>query len=273
MWISPALGSDSTPCVNRKTADPWRDAGPHDWRSSVLVADSDMATAECICGKLQFSGLRACAASSGGEALALLESGSFGVVLLDWALGGRSGLEILRTLRTRDDRTLVFLLSVIDSIEDRVIAFECGADDFLIKPCVWSELVARVRARLRRAVRGDRLERRVGDLVLDVENRRVRRKEREIALTPREFELLHYLVEHQRKVTSREAIGREVWRVLRQSQSLDNAIDVHIAHLRRKIDTGHEVKLIHTVRGEGFVIFEKRSLETLHPFAEAGPPA
>ena len=119
-----------------------------------------------------------------------------------------------------------------------------------------------MRARLRRARTGENLQWRLGDLILHVETRRVSRGGQEIALTPREFDLLLYLVQRQKSIISRETLGREVWRIARQTPSLDNAIDVHIAHLRRKIDATHEVKLIHTVRGEGYVVFETPSTES-----------
>jgi two-component system copper resistance phosphate regulon response regulator CusR len=170
-------------------------------------------------------------------------------------LPGRSGVDVLQALRAEGSRTPVLLLTARDAIEDRVLGLDSGADDYLVKPFAFTELSARVRALVRRG-EPDVIQRRVGDLVLDLEQRRVRRGTRQITLTPKEFDLLAYLARHQGQTVTRRMLARDVWRELHRATPLDNVIDVHITHLRRKIDDGHQQKLIHTVRGVGFVLRE-----------------
>jgi len=137
-----------------------------------------------------------------------------------------------------------------------VIGLDSGADDYLVKPFAFAELVARVRALLRRTSDTETFRKQIGDLVLDVENRRVTRGSHEIAVTPREFELLAYLLRYHGQIVTRQMLAKEVWREPHRATPLDNVIDVHVAHLRRKIDEGHRVRLIQTVRGVGFMLRE-----------------
>ena len=267
MLISPEselLTSSATPFPgwSKNSANPFGNYAQHDGRPDVLVIEDNIEMSDWLSGELRASGFTAVTAFSGEEGLSVLNSRSFAIILLDWLLPGCDGIEVLKTLRARNDRTPVFLMSGLDAIDERVRGFENGADDYLVKPFAFPELLARVRARLRRARSGENLQWRLGDLVLCVESRRVFRAEQEIALTPREFDLLLYLVQRQRTTVSRETLGCEVWRIARQTPSLANAIDVHIAHLRRKIDAMHDVKLIHTVRGAGFVAGENRPTES-----------
>jgi two-component system copper resistance phosphate regulon response regulator CusR len=176
------------------------------------------------------------------------------VVILDWMLPGRDGIEVLKTLRASGSKTPVLLLTARDAVEDRVLGLNAGADDYLVKPFAFAELLARVRALLRRVDSANPLRQQIGDLTLDVQTRRVMRGSREIALTPREFDLLAFLAQHHNETVTRQMIAREVWREPNRATPLDNVIDVHLAHLRRKLDEGEEVKLIQTVRGVGFVL-------------------
>ena len=169
-------------------------------------------------------------------------------------LPGRDGIEVLRTLRARGSKTPVLLLTARDAVDDRVLGLNAGADDYLVKPFAFAELLARVRALLRRVDSGNPLRQQVGDLTLDMQTRRVVRGSREIALTPREFDLLAFLAQHHDETVTRQMIAREVWREPNRATPLDNVIDVHLAHLRRKLDDGEDVKLIQTVRGVGFVL-------------------
>ena len=137
-----------------------------------------------------------------------------------------------------------------------MIGLDSGADDYLVKPFAFAELVARVRALLRRTSDTETFRKQIGDLVLDVENRRVTRGSHEIAVTPREFELLAYLLRYHGQIVTRQMLAKEVWREPHRATPLDNVIDVHVAHLRRKIDEGHRVRLIQTVRGVGFMLRE-----------------
>jgi DNA-binding response OmpR family regulator len=171
-------------------------------------------------------------------------------------LPGREGLEVLRTLRQKGHLTPVLVLTARDAVEDRVEGLDAGADDYMVKPFAFTELLARVRALVRRG-RGDQILRLVlADLVLDVPTRQVTRGGEAIDLTPREYELLEYLVRHRGTIVSREMLGRDVWKEPERGTPLDNVIDVHVTRLRKKVDQGFAVKLIHTVRGVGFLVRE-----------------
>jgi DNA-binding response OmpR family regulator len=170
-------------------------------------------------------------------------------------LPGRDGLEILGALRRGGFLTPVLVLTARDGVEDRVAGLDAGADDYLVKPFAFAELLARVRALVRRS-RGDQLLRlSVGDLVIEVAGRTVSRAGSRIDLTTREYELLEYLVRHKGTLVSREMLARDVWGETERCTPLDNVIDVHIARVRRKVDTGG-ARLIHTVRGVGFIVRE-----------------
>jgi two-component system copper resistance phosphate regulon response regulator CusR len=178
------------------------------------------------------------------------------MLILDVMLPQRNGLEILTSLRQRGIRMPVLLLTARDTIEDRVVGLDAGADDYLIKPFAFPELLARVRALLRRG-RGTEVVRfSVADLELDIAGRTVRRGGIPLDLTSREFELLEYLLRHVGRLVSREMLARDVWKEPSRAASLDNVIDVHMARVRKKVDIDARVKLIHTVRGVGFVLRE-----------------
>ena len=149
------------------------------------------------------------------------------------------------------------MLTARDSLQDRVTGLDSGADDYLVKPFAFAELVARIRALVRRgraATDAPRLT--LADLEVDLITRRVVRGGRLVDLTVREFELLEYLLRHNGQVVPREALARDVWKETARTTPLDNVIDVHIARLRRKVDNDERVKLIHTVRGVGFLMRE-----------------
>jgi len=148
------------------------------------------------------------------------------------------------------------LLTARDTVEDKVAGLNSGADDYLIKPFAFEELLARVRALLRRGRAPDSLRLAVGDLDIDLVTRKVTRGGRTIELTLREFELLEYLLRHQGQVVLRDTLAREVWKETTRGTPLNNVIDVHIARLRRKIDLDPSAKLIHTIRGLGFMLRE-----------------
>jgi two-component system, OmpR family, copper resistance phosphate regulon response regulator CusR len=218
------------------------------------LIEDDPKTVRAIASGMRAEGFEAVTAKSGEEGFFLLSRESFDVVILDWMLPGSDGIEVLRTLRAGGSKTPVLLLTARDAVEDRVLGLDAGADDYLVKPFAFAELLARVRALLRRADSGNALRQQIGDLTLDMQTRRVARRGREITLTPREFDLLTYLARHRDQTVTRQMIAREVWREPNRATPLDNVIDVHLAHLRRKIDDDEPAKLIQTVRGVGFIL-------------------
>lgn len=224
----------------------------------ILIIEDDSKTARAVCSGLRDEGHDAITALTGDAGLTLLENEQFDVVVLDWMLPNCTGIEILKLLRSAGDRTPVLLLTARDAIEDRVIGLDAGADDYLIKPFAFAELLARLRALLRRSGEVEPLRRHVADLDIDLEHRRVSRGGKSIALTPREFDLLFYLARYPGQIVTRQMIARYVWREIGRATPLDNVIDVHIAHLRRKVDDGHPEKLIHTARGIGFALGQDR---------------
>ena len=173
-------------------------------------------------------------------------------------LPGRSGFEILTTMRQHGFKMPVLMLTARDAIEDRVRGLDAGADDYLVKPFAFPELLARVRALCRRGGPEINPRLQVGDLVVDVVGRSVARGGQALDLTAREFELLEYLVRHRGHVVSREMLTRDVWKEAGRHTPLDNVIDVHLARLRRKVDDQFDQKLVHTVRGVGFVVREEQ---------------
>lgn len=223
----------------------------------ILLIEDEAKTARAVQTGLRSEGFETAVARTGEEGFFLLNAEKFDLVVLDWMLPGHDGIEILKTLRARGTKTPVLLLTARDTIEDRVIGLDSGADDYLVKPFAFAELLARVRALLRRTGDTESLRKKVGDLALDMENRRVVRGAKEIALTPREFDLLAYLVRHHGQTVTRQMLAKEVWREPHRATPLDNVIDVHVTHLRRKIDEGQRTKLLHTVRGVGFVLREE----------------
>ena len=171
-------------------------------------------------------------------------------------LPGRSGLEILAALRDRGCRTPVLVLTARDAVDDRVTGLEAGADDYLVKPFAFAELLARIRALTRRGRPDDLLRLKLGDLELDRVTRKTTRGGMDIALTSKEYRLLEYLLLNQGHVVSREMLAHDVWKVQERSTPLDNVIDVHMNRLRQKVDAPFAVRLLHTVRGIGFVASE-----------------
>jgi two-component system copper resistance phosphate regulon response regulator CusR len=223
----------------------------------VLVIEDEPKVANAILEGLEAEGYQVVAAPNGEDGFFRLNTEQFDVVLIDLGLPGRSGLEVLKAIRARGIATPVIAVTARDALEDRVEGLDCGADDYLVKPFAFTELLARIRALLRRGRTSNPLRLRSGDLELDLVTRRVARHGRGVELTAREFELLEYLMRHDSHIVSREMLGRDVWKETSRSITLDNVIDVQIARLRRKIDSDHPVKLIHTIRGIGFMLSEQ----------------
>ena len=223
----------------------------------ILVVEDEHKLGKALQEGLQSEQYGVALAHTGEEGFYLVQTESFDLVILDVMLPGRSGLEILKAMRQHGLRTPVLMLTARDAIEDRVRGLDTGADDYLLKPFAFPELLARIRALSRRGIPEGSPAMRIADLEVDVIGRTVTRGGQMLDLTAREFELLEYLVRHQGHVVSREMLTRDVWKEAGRHTPLDNVIDVHVARLRRKVDDQFNPKLVHTVRGVGFVVREE----------------
>jgi len=222
----------------------------------VLVVEDERKLAQVLSSALQAEHYDVVVAATGEDGFYRANAEQFDLVVLDLMLPGRSGLEILQTLRQRHVETPVLILTARDGVEDRVLGLDLGADDYLVKPFALPELLARIRALLRRGRPSEVFRLKAADLEVDLVARRVVRGDRSIELTGREFDLLEYLLRHQGHLVSREMLARDVWKEPRRATPLDNVIDVQMTRLRRKVDLENAPRLIHTVRGVGFVLRE-----------------
>jgi two-component system copper resistance phosphate regulon response regulator CusR len=218
----------------------------------VLVVEDEQKTRDSVAEGLRLEEWRVATAVNGDEALAILEQATFDLLILDWMLPGRDGMAVLRNMRARGNQLPVLLLTARGSLDDRVAGLEGGADDYLPKPFAFAELLARSRALLRRPVLSSGPALHCGDLQLDTRSRLAQRGGVEIPLTPREVDILEYLMRYQGQIVTREMLERDVWKQSRRFTSLDNVIDVQLMRLRRKIDVDGTVPLIQTVRGVGY---------------------
>ena len=222
----------------------------------ILVVEDEQKVAEALRAGLEAQQYEVSVARSGEEGFFLLTTATFDLVVLDLMLPGRDGLEVLRTVRRRRLTVPGRLLPARDGVEDRVLGLDSGADDYLVKPFAFPELLARIRALLRRGRAESSPRLALADLEMDVLTRQVTRGGTVLTLTSREFDLLAYLLRHQGPVVSREMLAEEVWQQPVRATPLDNVIDVQIARLRRKVDDPFPTPLIHTVRGVGFTLRE-----------------
>ena len=221
----------------------------------ILVVEDEQKVANALREGLEGERYDVVVERTGEGAFFRVTTEPFDAVLLDLTLPGRDGLAILTAMRDRGIKAPVLVLTARDTLQDRVVGLDSGADDYMVKPFAFAELIARIRALVRRgAAETPRLN--LADLEVDLITRKVSRASRPIDLTVREFELLEYLLRHQGQVVSRESLARDVWKETARTTPLDNVIDVHIARLRRKIDAEHAPRLIHTVRGVGFMLHE-----------------
>ena len=216
----------------------------------ILVVEDEPGIASFIRQGLSEAGYAVDVASDGEEGLDYALAAPYDLLVLDILLPKMDGLRLLRELRERGMRMPVLLLTARDTVEDRVQGLDSGADDYLVKPFAFPELLARVRALLRRPPLQSNPVLRVGDLELDTVRREVRRAGRRIDLSPREFSLLEYLMRHPNQVLTRTQIAEHIWNFDFYAES--NVVDVYIGYLRRKIDRGFDRPLIHTVRGVGY---------------------
>lgn len=218
----------------------------------ILVVEDEPSIADFVRQGLSEAGHAVDFARDGEEGLAYALAADYDALVLDIMLPRMDGLALLRELRRRGDKTPTLMLTARDAVDDRVQGLDAGADDYLIKPFAFPELLARVRALLRRPPLQMGTVLSVGDLEMDTATRQVRRGNRLIELSPREFAVLEYLMRHPNQVLTRTQIGEHVWNFDFFHES--NVVDVYIGYLRRKIDTGSEQRLIHTVRGVGYRI-------------------
>ena len=225
-------------------------------RVRILVVEDERKLAQVLASALQAQHYDVVVAPTGEDGFFRANAEAFDLVVLDLMLPGRGGLEILETLRKRHVQTPVLILTARDGVEDRVLGLDLGADDYLVKPFALPELLARIRALLRRGRPSDILRLKAADLEVDLVTRRATRSGHPLDLTAREFDLVEYLLRHQGHIVSREMLAHDVWKEPRRATPIDNVIDVQMARLRRKIDAEGRERLIHTVRGVGFVLRE-----------------
>jgi heavy metal response regulator len=218
----------------------------------ILVVEDDRKVASFIRKGLMEEGYAVDVAPDGETGLAMGLDRPHDVIVLDVMLPGKSGVQVVRELRQAKVTAPVLLLTARDAVEDKVQGLDAGADDYLTKPFAFAELLARVRALLRRGVSAQAPLIQVADLTLDPARRTVKRSGELIALTNREFALLEYFMRNPGRVLTRTMITEHVWDY--SFDSATNVIDVYVNYLRRKIDAGRERKLIHTVRGVGYVL-------------------
>jgi two-component system copper resistance phosphate regulon response regulator CusR len=216
----------------------------------LLIVEDELKLLQGLEQGLQREGYEVIAAASGEEGLRHALEQPFDGIVLDWMLPGQDGLQVLSQLRGAGKTSPVLILTARDAIDDRVTGLDAGADDYLIKPFAFAELLARLRALLRReqAERSSLL--RAGDLELDLLERRVRRGGVEVVLTQREFDVLAYLLRHKNAIVTRDMLGRDVWKD--PLHALTNVIDVYIKLLRRKVEKPGQPPLLHTIRGVGY---------------------
>jgi two-component system, OmpR family, copper resistance phosphate regulon response regulator CusR len=218
----------------------------------LLVIEDQKKLQKSLQQGLSEEGYEVVSALTGEEGYFQATTEPFDAVILDVMLPGRSGLKVLHQLRGRGFTKPILVLTARDAIEDRVSGLDAGADDYLVKPFAFAELVARLRALLRRDFGGRELFLRVDDLEIDLLTRRVVREGIELDLTKREYELLEYLLRHKNSIVSRDMIARDVWQ--ETSGALTNTIDVYITMLRKKVERPQKRQLIHTVRGVGYAV-------------------
>jgi DNA-binding response OmpR family regulator len=218
----------------------------------VLVVEDDEEIAQVLQRALRLEGYEVKVAGDGVQALDDVHAFLPDLIVLDLGLPRLDGIDVARRLRRDEDDTPILMLTARDALDSRVEGLDVGADDYLVKPFERQELLARLRALLRRRPPRGMAPLRVGDLTLNPDTHEVRRGDREIELTQREFELLEYLMRNERIVVPRQRLLEDVWGY--DPFATTNTIEVFVSNLRRKLEAGDEARLLHTIRGAGYVL-------------------
>lgn len=224
--------------------------------TTILIADDDPKLLKMLKRTLIYEGFHVITAVDGREALNRVQQHEPDLIVLDWMMPDLDGLEVLRRLREAEDEMPVLMLTAKDAVENRVEGLESGADDYLVKPFAPSELIARVRALLRRLDKSPTMAKSLAftDLTLNPVTRETKRGDRSFELTPKEFDLLELLMRHPRQVLVRDRILEEIWGY--DFGGEDNVLEVYIGYIRKKTEAGGEARLIQTMRGVGYVLRE-----------------
>ena len=224
----------------------------------ILIAEDQKDLNRIITKRLSAEGYSVDSCFDGEEALSYIEMAEYDGIILDIMMPKRDGLSVLHSLRKKGIGTPVLFLTARDAVEDRVLGLDSGADDYLVKPFAFDELIARIRAMTRKSAGNSSNIFSVADLVMDTASHTVTRGGKEIALSAKEFSLLEYILRNKGHVLSRTMIENNLWNF--DYSGGTNAVDVYIRYLRKKVDDGFEPKLIHTVRGCGYVLKENQVL-------------
>jgi two-component system response regulator MprA len=223
---------------------------------TVLIVDDDLKLLKMLQRTLIYEGLTVVTATNGQEALEQVDACQPEIIVLDWMMPKMDGLEVVRQLRAENNRIYILMLTARDALENRVEGLESGADDYLVKPFSPVELVARIHAMLRRVeAKPSQQPITYNQLSLDPLSHQAHINEVELELTPTEFELLHYFMRHPRQVLERAQLLNSVWGY--DFGGDDNVLEVYVGYLRKKLETGGHPRLIHTVRGIGYVLREE----------------
>ena len=227
----------------------------------LLYAEDEISMSEAVTDILSYHKYTVDAVYDGEEALAYARLGQYDGIILDIMMPGLSWLEVLRQLRGEGCRIPVLLLTAKSEVEDRIEGLDLGADDYLVKPFDLEELLARIRAMTRKRAGSRSNEFTIADLVVDIKRRTAARSGVEIPLIPKEFTILEYMIRNQGIVLSREQLENQIWNYEYTGSS--NNMDVYISRLRKKIDNGYDKKLIHTIRGVGWVLRDDEQEESI----------
>ena len=223
----------------------------------ILVVEDEKNLNDIIVKKLKLEKYGVDSCFDGKEALDYIFSTDYDAVILDIMLPKLDGFEVLKKIRSQEIKTPVLLLTARDGIDDRVKGLDYGADDYLVKPFAFDELLARIRVMLRRTSNNVNNVFTIADLIVDCDSQTVTRNNNAIKLSAREFTILEYMIRNKEKVLTRDKIEQHIWNY--DYEGGTNVIDVYIRYLRKKIDDGFPTKLIHTVRGAGYVIREENN--------------